>query len=134
MLTEIDRQQVGRPKKTSHDVRFLDDVGITPMQSVRWQQEASLPEKELRITYLARLSAGVDSVLTCFETNKVMRTYFLCSFTIWLVENFAIDRGNISVFGYLRLGYLGFRCVLGWRPRVNEQLSQPELLLRHKWL
>jgi hypothetical protein len=56
MLAEMDRQQVGRPKKLSHDAT-ISEIGISKDQSERWQLEASVPEKELRITYLARPTA-----------------------------------------------------------------------------
>lgn len=35
----------GRPSKTSHDVTFLDDIGVSRMQSSRWQKVAGVPPK-----------------------------------------------------------------------------------------
>jgi hypothetical protein len=48
MLAEMDRQQVGRPKKLSHDAT-ISEIGISKDQSSRWQQEAKIPEAELKL-------------------------------------------------------------------------------------
>lgn len=44
MLREMERHDVGRPEKTSHDVTItpptLSGLGISRMQSSRWQQVA----------------------------------------------------------------------------------------------
>lgn len=49
MLRDMDRQERGRPEKTLHDETFtppkLDDLGISRVQSHRWQLEASVPEE-----------------------------------------------------------------------------------------
>jgi N6-adenosine-specific RNA methylase IME4 len=44
LLAHTVKHEGGRPRKRSHDVRVLADLGISWMQSSRWQLEASVPE------------------------------------------------------------------------------------------
>ena len=41
---QIRKPEQGRPEKASHDVR-LSDLGVSEMQSSRWQDIASIPEE-----------------------------------------------------------------------------------------
>lgn len=51
LLKKIIKHSGGRPKKNSDTVSPLSDIGITKKQSSRWQQEASVSEKEFE-TYV----------------------------------------------------------------------------------
>lgn len=47
MLGEMEKHKGGRPSENqSHDATSLSNLGITKSQSSRWQQVASLPEKD----------------------------------------------------------------------------------------
>ena len=66
LLGEMDRADVGRPEKTSHAVTIvspptLSDMGITRMQSSRWQAMASMPEEvfESHIAEVVNATEGI---------------------------------------------------------------------------
>lgn len=72
LLGEMERQDQGRPAKTSHDVTFsppkLDDLGISRMQSSRWQSIASLPEPIFEQHIAETKEAGEE-----LTTNSLLR-------------------------------------------------------------
>ena len=56
MLAEMPMPH-GRPGKRSHDVTLLSDVGISKMQSYRWQLIAGIPERDFQ----AFVDDGIES-------------------------------------------------------------------------
>lgn len=79
-------QGKGRPEKISHDVTFspvhLEDVGITPMQSSRWQSIASVPEEvfeaeiiETKAKNMELTSAGMLKVAKDIRREAQKQSY-----------------------------------------------------------
>jgi len=53
LLAVMDRHKTtdGRPGKGSHDVTLLTDIGVTKMQSSRWQQIAGVAEDAMGLVH-----------------------------------------------------------------------------------
>jgi len=68
MLREAELKS-GRPEKSLHDERIkLQDLGITEIQSHRWQQEAAIPEEDFEQHLASIRSRGED--ITSFGLYK----------------------------------------------------------------
>lgn len=66
MLKEMEKQGPGDYRKRSHDVTVcpkLEDIGISKMQSSRWQQEATVPEKDFE-AYVAKMNEKKQELTT----------------------------------------------------------------------
>lgn len=76
MLAEQIPHEGGRPGKPSHDVIVppptLQQLGITPMQSHRWQLESSMPEETFE-RFIAETKAKADELTSRAALGIAMR-------------------------------------------------------------
>jgi len=63
---------VNRKFKTLHDARSLEDIGITYVQSHRWQREASVPEDVFEKHIRDIQNAGAELKLRAERKGGVM--------------------------------------------------------------
>lgn len=83
LLGEMDRQPRGRPEKTSPDVTFtvepiarptLTDIGVTRMQSHRWQAVAAVPEPVFE-QHVAEVRGKPEGEITSSAVVDIGRKY-----------------------------------------------------------
>lgn len=107
MLAEMDLHGGGRPTETGNAVLpvsapKLSDLGITKMQSTRWQQQAKVPEQEFESHVNEIRESGRE-----LTTKGVMKLAARQSSTVIDVASSAVTDGDV-----LRLDDAG-RCVAG---------------------